>query len=75
VAIEDERVLAEGEFTMIGLLLSTPVVGAFDNTLPTEPASGSPTPVFPRTPTRTPTPTATRPSYPNPTSYPNPSYP
>lgn len=64
VAIKDERVLAEGQFAIIGLLLSTQVAGAFDVT----PASGSPTPV------RTPTPTATLPSYPNPTSYPNPSY-
>jgi hypothetical protein len=78
VAMKDERVLAEGRFTLIGLMLSTPVAGALDTAIPTEPASGSPTPVFPRTPTpgtRTSTPTATLPSYPNPTSYPNPPYP
>jgi hypothetical protein len=76
VAMKDERVLAEGQFAIIGLLLSTPIGGAFEPMPPTEPPSGTPTLVFPEiTPVvRTPIPTATLPSYPNPTSYPNPSY-
>ena len=73
VAMKDERVLAQGQFAIIGLLLSTQFAGAFEPA-PTEPPSGSPTPVFPGlTPVIT-TPTATLPSSPNPTSYPNPSY-
>lgn len=73
-SVEEERVIAEGQFTIIGLLLSTSVAGASESTpFPTEFS----TPVFLEgfTPVvRTPTPTATLSSYPNP-SYPNPSYP
>ena len=57
VSIEDERVLAEGQFAIIGLLLSTQVAGAFESTSPGE--------------TLTPVPTFTPASYPNP-SYPKP---
>jgi hypothetical protein len=74
VSMEEERVLAEGQFTIIGLLLSTSVAGASESTpSPTEFSTAVVfedfTPVV-----RTPTPTATLSSYPNP-SYPNPSYP
>lgn len=75
VSIEEERVLAEGQFTIIGLLLSTSVAGASESTpSPTEFSTavflGGFTPVV-----ATPTPSATPPSYPNPSSYPNSSYP
>lgn len=78
VSIRDDKVLAAGSFTIIGLMIATP------DTEPTETGvlietgapTESPTP-FPleftpaAIPTATPTPD---PSYPNP-SYPNPSYP
>jgi hypothetical protein len=73
-SVEEERVIAEGQFTLIGLLLSTSVAGASEST---PSPNGFSTPVFLEgfTPVvRTPTPTATLSSYPNP-SYPNSSYP
>lgn len=75
VSIEEERVLAEGQFTIIGLLLSTSVAGASESTpSPTEFSTAvfleGFTPVV-----ATPTPSATPLSYPNPSSYPNSSYP
>ena len=74
VSVEDQRVLAEGQFAIIGLLLSTQVAGAFEPKIPTESLTEFSTPVFPEVLTpgvTTPTPTATPPSYPNP-SYPKP---
>jgi hypothetical protein len=71
VSKEDERVLAEGQFAIIGLLLSTPVAEAFESTPPPEAPTEFPTPIFLEV--LTPVPTATNSSYPNP-SYPNPSY-
>ena len=72
-ANKDERVLAEGQFAIIGLLLSTPLAEVIEQTDLTE----SPTPFLlevltPSLPTQTPTPSVTpSPSYPNP-SYPTP---
>jgi hypothetical protein len=71
ISIADNSVLAEGNFSIIGLLLVAPGVDVVATIQPTE----SPTPFLFGTPTPvagTPTPTATLPSYPNPTSYPNP---
>ena len=73
-SVDEERVIAEGQFTIIGLLLSTSVAGASES-IPS--LTEFSTPVFLEgfTPVAgTPTPTATLSSYPNP-SYPNPSYP
>ena len=74
ISIADKGVLAEGNFSIIGLLLVAPGVEVVDAIRPT----GSPTPFLFESPTPvvgTPTPTVTPVSYPNPTSYPNPSYP
>ena len=72
VSIEEERVLADGQFTIIGLLLSTQIAGAFESTPPTMASTEFPTPFFLEgfTPVVA-TPTATLSSYPNP-SYPKP---
>ena len=70
IALEDETILAEGNFAIIGLLLPNPAQEATTTALVTE----SPTPFLLDFPTPSPTlrVTATRtPSYPNPTSYPN----
>jgi len=70
IALEDETILAEGNFAIIGLLLPNPAEEATTTALVTE----SPTPFLLDFPTPSPTlrVTATRtPSYPNPTSYPN----
>ena len=71
ISNEDERVLAEGQFAIIGLLLSTPIAEAFEPAPPTAPPAEFPTPIFLEvlTPTAS-TPTTPTPSYPNP--YPNP---
>jgi len=78
ISSSDERVLAEGNFAIIGLLLATPGGGATETATPTEtsePASeltdAPPTPpllIIP-TPTRS-IPLTITPSYPNPSSYP-----
>jgi hypothetical protein len=74
VSVKDERVLAEGQFSIIGLMLSTPFAAAFEST-PSPTEFSTPLAFAGFTPVvRTPTPTATLSSYPNP-SYPNPSYP
>jgi hypothetical protein len=80
ISTEDNIVLAEGSFAIIGLLLVAPGIEVAEAI----PATESPTPFLAQAPTvvvRTPTPAATatipsypNPSYPNPTSYPNPSY-
>ena len=80
IATEENSVLAEGSFPIIGLLLVAPGIEVAEGI----PATESPTPFLAQAPTvvvRTPTPAATatlpsypNPSYPNPTSYPNPSY-
>jgi len=72
LATNGDRLLAQGNFSIIGMAIST--VHIFSS-----PISGTPpTDEFmtgtPSLPGGTPTPTL-RPSYPNPTSYPNPSYP
>jgi hypothetical protein len=72
ISNEDERVLAEGQFAIIGLLLSTPIAEAFEPAPPTAPPTEFPTPITLEV--LTPMPTSTLSSYPNP-SYPNPSYP
>jgi hypothetical protein len=72
ISNEDERVLAEGQFAIIGLLLSTPIAEAFEPAPPTEAPTEFPTPITLEV--LTPMPTSTLSSYPNP-SYPNPSYP
>lgn len=76
-SINEDVLLAEGNFAIIGLALGTPeiasspVAGTLLTPSPSE-VSTLPTPTLVRgTPTRTPT---LPPSYPN-TSYPNPSYP
>ena len=70
ISADEDRILAQGSFAIVGLALATPGISA------------SSTPVTPQTPSptldlfaRTPTPTRRTPttSYPNP--YPNPSYP
>ena len=69
IALEDETILAEGNFAIIGLQLPNPAEEATTTALVTE----SPTPFLLDFPTPSPTlrVTATRtPSYPNPTSYP-----
>ena len=74
IASQNETVLAEGNFAIIGLMLATPeaatteLAGAIGTEQPTE----FPTPFLLDIPT--PIPTVTEPAYPNP-SYPNPSYP
>lgn len=74
ISVEEERVLADGQFTIIGLLLSTTVSGAFEST-PSPTEFSTPVLLEAFTPVvATPGPTATLSSYPNP-SYPNPSYP
>lgn len=72
VSNENELVLAEGQFAIIGLLLSTPIAESAALTSPTEAPTEFPTPIFLEV--LTPMPTSTLSSYPNP-SYPNPSYP
>jgi len=70
IALEDDTVLAEGNFAIIGLQLPNPAEEATTTALVTE----SPTSFLLDFPTPSPTlrVTATRtPSYPNPTSYPN----
>lgn len=76
VAIEDDAILAEGSFAIIGLLLPNPAEAATEAPAPTEP------PAVTEPPTETPTPflieiftplpndVTDTPSYPNPTSYP-----
>lgn len=75
ISLEDNTVLAEGEFAIIGLMLPNPSDEATETPLVTEtiePAE-SPTPglieILTPLPTR-PTSTALTPSYPNPTAYP-----
>ena len=69
-AEDDKRVLAEGRFAIIGLLLSTPIAAAIETPAVTEvPTEDVATPNFPRQ--ATPVPSPTLPSYPNP-GYPNP---
>jgi len=69
VSSVDERVLAEGNFAIIGLMLATPEVEATETALPTETPepTESPTPFL--LDILTPIPTSITPSYPNP-SYP-----
>jgi len=68
-ALEDDSVLAEGSFAIIGLLLATPESEASATSL----ANETPTPGLLEFPTPTLRVPATRtPSYPNPTSYPYP---
>jgi hypothetical protein len=62
ISSDDERVLAEGSFAIIGLLLATPGVEVTGTALATE-ATKFPTPILLEIPT------PTHPSYPNP-SYP-----
>lgn len=79
ISSSDERVLAEGNFAIIGLLLATPGGEATETVTPTETfeptgeATDFPTPFILKTPTASPTRGGTitiTPSYPNPTSYP-----
>ena len=76
IALEDETILAEGNFAIIGLQLPNPLEEATETALATETfdSFGTPTPLLLDflTPSPTLRVTATRtPSYPNPTSYPN----
>lgn len=76
IALEDETILAEGNFAIIGLQLPNPAEEATVTALATETfdSFGTPTPLMLDflTPSPTRRVTATRtPSYPNPTSYPN----
>jgi hypothetical protein len=76
IALEDETILAEGNFAIIGLLLPNPEEEATGTALATGTYNpfGTPTPLLLDflTPSPTLRITATRtPSYPNPTSYPN----
>lgn len=49
VSVEDERVLAEGQFAIIGLLLSTQVAGALELTpAPTITLPSYPNPSYPK---------------------------
>ncbi len=85
ISLEDNTVLAEGKFAIIGLMLPNPNGEATETPSGTEtigPAESAtailleiltPLPTKPFGITRTPT--ALTPSYPNPTSYPNSSYP
>lgn len=69
-AEDDKRVLAEGQFAIIGLLLSTPIAATVETPAVTEvPTEDISTPNFPGQ--ATPVPSPTLPSYPNP-GYPNP---
>ena len=71
IAQADEHVLSEGQFAIIGLLLSTPVAAAIETPAATEPPTEDvPTTIVPGKNTPI-VPTATLPSYPNP-GYPNP---
>ena len=72
IAEGDEQVLAEGQFAIIGLLLSTPIAEVIETPAATEvPMEDVLTPIVPGK--NTPVPTATLPSYPNPDpGYPNP---
>ena len=75
IALEDETILAEGNFAIIGLQLPNPAEEATETALATETfdSFGTPTPLLLDflTPSPTLRVTATRtPSYPNPTSYP-----
>jgi hypothetical protein len=78
IAIEDDRVLAEGNFAVIGLLLPNPDTEPLVTAppAPTEPpATEAPATEAPLIlENLTPDPSYLNPSYPNP-SYPNPSYP
>lgn len=69
IAREDERVLAEGQFAILGLLLSTAFEGDFAPVLPTEEATELSPAILLDVPT--PIPTSTQSAYPNP-SYPKP---
>jgi len=70
IAEGDKQVLAEGQFAIIGLLLSTPVAAVTEEpATATEPPTELSTPIFPGE--ATPVPSPTLPSYPNP-GYPNP---
>jgi hypothetical protein len=76
ISLDDETILAEGNFAIIGLLLPNPEEEATGTALATETfdSFGTPTPLMLDflTPSPTRRVTATRtPSYPNPTSYPN----
>jgi len=77
---EDNTVLAEGKFAIIGLLLSTPATETTATALTTTNETVTPntfeilTPIATNSISITSTPTALTPSYPN-TSYPNSSYP
>jgi len=80
ISLEDNTVLAEGKFAIIGLMLPNPsgeTTETPSGTKTIEPIA-SPTPglieILTPLPTK-PTSTALTPSYPNPTSYPNSSYP
>lgn len=68
ISSDAERVLAEGSFAIIGLLLATPGVEVTETALATE-VSGTAGPTEFPTPILLGSPTPTRPSYPNP-SYP-----
>jgi len=67
VSLEDDSVLAEGSFAIIGLLLETP--GGEVTATPEQTESPTPSLLEIRTPTPLRTPSRT-PSYPNPSSYP-----
>jgi hypothetical protein len=68
ISVDEDAILAEGHFAIIGLALATP---GFADLSPTVDITVSTTPGGLKTPT--PTRTRSTPSYPNP--YPNPSYP
>lgn len=67
ISNKDNHVLAEGQFAIIGLLLSTPVAGALEPTIRPGSAIKTPTPMF----LEVLTPVAATPTVPS-TSYPNP---
>lgn len=70
VALKDDAVLAEGNFAIIGLLLSNPPEEATEAPVATEPPTESPTPFLLEIFTPLPNDVTATPSYPNPTSYP-----
>lgn len=81
LSVEDDTVLAEGKFAIIGLLLPNPLEEGTATSLFTEAPAATespfetPTPILIQISTPTPrtTVTATSASYPNSTSYPNPT--
>ena len=70
IAEADEHVLAEGQFAIIGLLISTPIAAVIETPAATEAPAEPATPIFPGQATPVPTVTPSS-SYPNP-GYPNP---